>query len=681
MPRHIRLASVVLLALSVLLAPTGPIADAEEADDPGPRLAGRGTLRLWYTLGFSGVDLSGQTIAAGRCSMTRFQGCLPLAGAVWTRNPATGGWDAAGVGSHSYAVAIGGETLALWEVDYRIYRVNVYARTNGDWVLQTTILPESTDTTAAHSFGAELAVDPAGDTLAIAASGDDENRGAVYVYARTGTTWSPQGKLVASDAAVDDRLGKKVVLSGGTALVRSERGTYAFVRSGATWSQQQKLTNTTGDVALDRDTAIVGIQSEDADRGAAYVYARAGATWTQQARLQAADGTAGDTFGAVGLSGDTAIIGAPGHGAYGAAYVFDRTGATWRYRTRIDGPATAPSNYPARSFGDTVLLSGSTAVVAFYDSTFSQWSNAVFASTYDLGGRTVSGGQADVDRDGKADLGVWVPNNGLWFALKSGGGQPFVNYTGGGQQIPVPGDYNGDGVMDAGVFVPNGAVWYIRLTGGGVINTTLGAVGANQVPVPADYDGDGKTDLAVRVPENGFYLVQKSAGGWLHDRIGSPQAVPVPADYDGDGKADLAVWEPATGLWFALQSSGGTFVNYAGGQGHIPVPGDYNGDSKADAGIFASNGAVWYVRLTGGGTINTSLGAVGVNQVPVPADYDADGTTDLAVWVPENGFWLIQKSTGGWLHNRIGDPTSVPIQKRPGYPGAYPYGPARAPAR
>ena len=284
---------------------------------------------------------------------------------------------------------------------------------------------------------------------------------------------------------------------------------------------------------------------------------------------------------------------------------------------------------------------------------------------------------ADVNGDGRADLGVWVPRNGLWFALQSGDNQSFLNYAGGPGQIPVAGDYNGDGRADAGIFAPNGAVWYIRLTGGGTINVNLGAGGANQMPAPADYDGDGKTDLAVRVPGNGFLLVQKSSGGWLSNIIGSPTSVPVPADYDGDGKADLAVWEPSSGLWFALKSSGGTFVNYAGGPGQIPVPGDYNGDGFDDAGVFDPAGNVWYIRFTGGGTMNLTLGAVGASQVPVPADYDGDGKTDLAVWVPDNGFYLIQKSTGGFLHNIIGDATSVPLAKRPGYPGSYPYGPSR----
>ena len=282
----------------------------------------------------------------------------------------------------------------------------------------------------------------------------------------------------------------------------------------------------------------------------------------------------------------------------------------------------------------------------------------------------------DFDADGKADLGVWVPSNGLWFVLTSGG-PVFSDRLGVSGQIPVAGDYDGDGKADVAVFIPNGAVWFVAKSGGGTINTTLGAVGANQVPVPADYDGDGKVDLAVWVPGNGLYLVQKSSGGYVANVLGSPSAVPVPADYDGDGKADMAVWEPSNGLWFIVKSSDGSaMTDRVGGQGHVPVPADYDGDGKADLGVFVPNGAVWFVVKSGGGRINDSLGAVGVNQAPVPADYDGDGKIDLAVWVPGNGLYLVQRTTGGYLSNRVGDSTSIPILKRPGYPNAAQSAPA-----
>src|SRR5689334_18500109 len=49
-------------------------------------------------------------------------------------------------------------------------------------------------------FGYSMAI--SGDTLLVGAENDDSTTGAVYVYVRSGTTWTLQQKLVASDAAV-----------------------------------------------------------------------------------------------------------------------------------------------------------------------------------------------------------------------------------------------------------------------------------------------------------------------------------------------------------------------------------------------------------------------------------------------------------------------------------------------
>src|SRR5262245_12198952 len=60
--------------------------------------------------------------------------------------------------------------------------------------------------------------------------------------------WGLEQKLVASDRANDDNLGTAVAVSGDTAIVgtmtsNENRGAaYVFVRSGVRWSEQQKLT-------------------------------------------------------------------------------------------------------------------------------------------------------------------------------------------------------------------------------------------------------------------------------------------------------------------------------------------------------------------------------------------------------------------------------------------------------
>jgi hypothetical protein len=112
-----------------------------------------------------------------------------------------------------------------------------------------------------------------------------------------------------------------------------------FTRTGTTWTQQQKLLASDGakgdqfsyyGISLDGDTAIIGANHDDdmgANSGSAYVFTRTGTTWTQQQKLLASDGAAGDDFGFnIALSGNTALIGADGNdNTSGSAYVFTKT--------------------------------------------------------------------------------------------------------------------------------------------------------------------------------------------------------------------------------------------------------------------------------------------------------------------------------------------------------------------
>ncbi len=140
--------------------------------------------------------------------------------------------------------------------------------------------------------------------------------------------------------------------------------------------QQAQLTaadGTSGDfvgwsVALSGDTALVGAPGDQvgavAWRGSAYVFVRSGSSWILQQRLTAGDaGTMDDELGySVALSGDTALVASPyvGAGDEGAVYVFVRSAGAWSQQ----GPAlVAPDAAAYDFFGCSVALSGSTALV------------------------------------------------------------------------------------------------------------------------------------------------------------------------------------------------------------------------------------------------------------------------------------------------------------------------------
>ena len=65
-----------------------------------------------------------------------------------------------------------------------------------------------------------------GDTALVGAYRDDvganTDQGSAYVFTRSGTTWTQQAKLTASDGAADDWFGYSVALSGDTALVGAD---------------------------------------------------------------------------------------------------------------------------------------------------------------------------------------------------------------------------------------------------------------------------------------------------------------------------------------------------------------------------------------------------------------------------------------------------------------------------
>jgi len=239
---------------------------------------------------------------------------------------------------------------------------------------------------AGDAFGAAVAVD--GDTMVVGTYNEASQRGRARVYVRTGTTWSQQALLVASDSQLGDLFGWSVAVDGDTVVVGATGSApgdpgaaYVFTRTGATWSQQAVLAPADGQdadefggsVAVSGDSALIGSSANDApasNSGAAYVFARSGGSWSQQAKLTAPDGAADDRFGySVGLDGTTALVGAFGHDTLagpdaGAAYAFERIGGAWSQGSVILAPDGAESDL----FGYSVAVSGSTAIVgAFLD--------------------------------------------------------------------------------------------------------------------------------------------------------------------------------------------------------------------------------------------------------------------------------------------------------------------------
>jgi hypothetical protein len=197
--------------------------------------------------------------------------------------------------------------------------------------------------------GWSVALSADGDTALVGGPNDNSGKGAVWVFTRSGKTWTQQGrKLVGTGAPANADQGGSVALSGDgdTALVGGDGGkgaVWVFTRSGKTWTQQgPKLVGTGAvgsanqgsSVALssDGDTALIGGYDDNGGLGAVWVFTRSGSTWTQQGRKLVGGGAVGYAFGgtSVALSGDgnTALVGDPAdnphtpHGTPGAGAVW-----------------------------------------------------------------------------------------------------------------------------------------------------------------------------------------------------------------------------------------------------------------------------------------------------------------------------------------------------------------------
>jgi len=159
------------------------------------------------------------------------------------------------------------------------------------WSRQQKLLPS--DGAANDLFGCSVSI--SGDYVIVGAdqyySG---GTGKAYIFKWDGTTWVQQQKITALDGAAGDWFGWSVSISGNYAIVGAngddDKGdasgsAYIFKRSGTSWSQQQKLTASDGSaddlfgfsVSISGDYAIVGAYGDDdkgSDSGSAYVFER-----------------------------------------------------------------------------------------------------------------------------------------------------------------------------------------------------------------------------------------------------------------------------------------------------------------------------------------------------------------------------------------------------------------------
>ena len=123
----------------------------------------------------------------------------------------------------------------------------IFERSGDTWTQQPKLTPS--DPAAGDKFGGSVSID--GDHAVVGASGDNVAAGSAYIFQPTGSTWTQQAKLTASDGAPGGAFGISVSISGSYALVGASYDDVAGPNSGSayifkgdgsgSWDPVQKL--------------------------------------------------------------------------------------------------------------------------------------------------------------------------------------------------------------------------------------------------------------------------------------------------------------------------------------------------------------------------------------------------------------------------------------------------------
>jgi len=275
-------------------------------------------------------------------------------------------------------------------------KIHVYTRSGNTWTEQAAL--SASDNNSSGNFGKSVKINSNGNYIV---SSDTTipgtGYGTAYIFARSGSTWSEQAKITHPGSSSNyDYFGfPGEINSDGTQALfgcqwRDDNGTqsgavYAYSRSGSTWTYNQTIFASDASaqsyfgnsISMDDagDYVVIGANREDtagSDAGAVYVFTRSGNTWTQQQRI-GMPGLASGTpnFGThvnMNSTGTFMTVSAPFYdgnsGALansGVVYLYERSGSTWSLAyTFEDSPLEASSSYGS---GDNSVSSDGSYVV------------------------------------------------------------------------------------------------------------------------------------------------------------------------------------------------------------------------------------------------------------------------------------------------------------------------------
>jgi len=500
----------------------------------------------------------------------------------------------------------------------------IFTRSGNTWTQQGSKLVGN-GVSGISRQGSSVALSSCGNTLAVGGTGDNSCIGATWIFTRSGNTWTQQcSKLVGNSVCGTSRQGSSVALSlcGNKVAIGGPNGArffnygavWVFARSGNTWTQQgNKVTlpsgvciqyiSTLGTSVSFGNCGNVIVSSAPTNYNPSFTtvalvrqFGLCGNTWTKQGTGPKISGNIKATFLGQALSvsscGNTMVIASPYTtppcACFPGAWVFTRSGNTWTQQTcklmgipkmsggtacLISTSMSANGNLFVMGCGRTSCYRGSAFVFAKCGNTWAQQGcklvgSNVACSYFGTNVSLCSLGDTLAVSEGSGSIS---PSCGAWIFTRSGNiwtkqGSKLIG-TGnvgrpGGRGVALSADGNTMAVGGIGDNSCIGATWIFTRSGNtwtqqGSKLVGTGYSGTSRQGFSVALSADGN-DLVVGGPYDNTSSSSQAGANWRFTRSGNTWTQQG-SKLVGSG-ANAAAYGAWQGIYTAISGNGGTIV-------------------------------------------------------------------------------------------------------------------------
>ncbi len=281
------------------------------------------------------------------------------------------------------------------------------AKTNTQYLPAVSRTPSGLSNAA--NFGTSVSIE--GEIIVSGAPNQNNSRGEVFVYERTGGVWNLKTQIIGNDLQPNDLFGSSVLIKNNYIIVsakgsNSNRGAvYIFEKNGNSWLQKQKITASDAQnddyfghsIAFNATNNLLAVSAvgKNSSQGSVYTYSFINNQWNQNAILNASNGGAYHQFGfSISIENSYLVVGAPfQNSSTGGAYIFQQNlNGTWSEVVKLSDMYSQQGG----RFGYGVSISNNTIVVSSPGDSpqrigFLKFYRKNIDGTWSAGGETLNG--------------------------------------------------------------------------------------------------------------------------------------------------------------------------------------------------------------------------------------------------------------------------------------------------